>query len=227
MAAHGLDLRRLHIVPNGISPDDWEGVGAHLQGELAECLRMAHARGDLVVGYAGSHGLPNALDTLLDVATLLKDKAIQFILVGGGHEKLRLQQRVVVEGLNNAHLFAPIPKAQIPSLLREFDIAYIGFTSEPLYRFGVSPNKLMDYMMAAKPVVFSVQAGNDSVAEASCGLTVPPGSPRGIADGVLKLAGLTVREREIMGLKGRAYVQEHNTYLVLARKFLSIMEGET
>jgi glycosyltransferase involved in cell wall biosynthesis len=84
----------------------------------------------------------------------------------------------------------------------------------------------MDYMMAARPILFAIQAGNDPVAEAVCGLTVPPESPRAIADGLLKLAGLTAIERETMGLKGRAYVQAHHTYPVLAEKFMSIMKGE-
>jgi glycosyltransferase involved in cell wall biosynthesis len=223
MAAHGLDLRKLHIIPNGISPDDWDGVGKAVDGELAKCIQEAHLHGKLIVGYAGAHGLPNSLDALLDTTKLLADKQICFVLVGDGHEKERLQRRVVEENLNNVHLFASIPKEQIPSLLREFDIAYIGLKSEPLFRFGVSPNKLMDYMMASKPILFAVKAGNDPVADAVCGVTVPPESPRAIADGLLKLTCMTASEREAMGLNGRSYVLAHHTYPVLAEKFLSIL----
>jgi glycosyltransferase involved in cell wall biosynthesis len=224
-AAHGLDLRKLHIIPNGISTDDWQDGNQPIGGELAGHLQTEHARGRCVVGYAGAHGPPNALDSLLDAAKLLADQPITFVLVGDGHERPRLQRRVGGEALGNVRMFTPVPRAQVPTLLRNFDIAYVGLKNEPLFRFGVSPNKLMDYMMAARPIMFSIKAGNDPVAEAACGLTVPPESPQAIAYGLLKLAGLTGIERETMGLKGRAYVQAHHTYPVLAQKFLAVMEG--
>jgi hypothetical protein len=41
----------------------------------------------------------------------------------------------------------------------------------------------MDYMMARCVVLHSVEAGNDPVAEAGCGLTVPPESPAAVAQG--------------------------------------------
>jgi hypothetical protein len=66
-------------------------------------------------------------------------------------------------------LLPPIPKAQIPAFLAAIDIAYIGWQRVPIYRFGIAPNKLMDYMMAGCAVLHSVEAGNDPVAEAGCG----------------------------------------------------------
>lgn len=145
-------------------------------------------------------------------------------LVGDGHEKARLLQRVQDEGLDNVKMFPPIAKAQIPALLHELDIAFLGWQKMPLYRFGIGPNKLMDYMMGGCVVLHSASAGNDPVAEAGCGLTIPAESPQAIAEGLLKLSDLTAAEREEMGKKGQAYVQAHRVYPVLAQKFISIME---
>ena len=80
-------------------------------------LAAAREAGRMVVGYAGSMGLPNALDALLDAAALLRGVALQFVLVGDGHEKARLARRVADERLDNVTLLPPVPKAQIPSLL--------------------------------------------------------------------------------------------------------------
>ena len=71
----------------------------------------------MVVGYAGSMGLPNALDALLDAAALLRGEPLHFVLVGDGHEKARLAPRVAAEGLDNVTLLRAVPKAQIPALL--------------------------------------------------------------------------------------------------------------
>lgn len=223
MAAHGLDLKKLHIVPNGISLDEWAGDAEALDAQLAAHIAVQRAVGRLVLGYAGSHGLPNALDVLLDAARLLKGQPVAIVMVGGGHEKQRLQQRVADEGLDNVAMFAPIPKLQIPGLLALFDIAYIGWQRTSIYRFGIAPNKLMDYMMAQCPVLHSVEAGNDPVAEAGAGLTVVPEDAQAVAEGVRRLAALPAEERAAMGRRGREFVLANHTYPVLARRFVEAL----
>ena len=220
MAARGLDLRKLHIVPNGITLDEWQGEPPALRSDVAQALAAARAAGRTVVGYAGSMGLPNALDTLLDAAVLMKNEPLQFVLVGSGHEQPRLAQRVADEALQNVQFLPPIAKAQVPAFLAGVDIAYIGWQRVPIYRFGIAPNKLMDYMMARCAVLHSVDAGNDPVAEADAGLTVVPEDPRAVADGLLALAALPAAQRREMGARGRAFVLAHHTYPVLAQRFL-------
>ena len=39
------------------------------------------------------------------------------------------------------------------TLLAATDACFIGWNRKPIYRFGVCPNKLFDYMMAARPVI--------------------------------------------------------------------------
>jgi glycosyltransferase involved in cell wall biosynthesis len=79
----------------------------------------------------------------------------------------------------------------------------------------------MDYLMARCVVLHSVEAGNDPVAEAGCGLTVPPVDAAAVADGLRRLAALPADQRRAMGERGRAFVLAHHTYPVLARRFLA------
>jgi glycosyltransferase involved in cell wall biosynthesis len=206
MAARGLDLSRLSIVPNGIAPDEWQRPAAPLRDDVAQVIAAAQAAERLVVGYAGSMGLPNALDTLLDAARMLRGERLQIVMVGDGHERERLTCRVADEAIDNVALLSPIRKAEVPTLLRSFDIAYIGWQRVPIYRFGIAPNKLMDYMMAGRPVLHSVEAGNDPVAESGCGITVAPQSPEAVAQGLRQLAAMTAVERQMLGERGRAFV---------------------
>ena len=220
MQAHGLDLRKLHIVPNGIALEEWQGDSAPLREDLARYIGAQKAAGRTVVGYAGSHGTPNALDVLLQAVARMQTEPFSFVLVGDGHEKMALQQQAQALGLQHVAFFGPVPKAQIPSFLAQIDIAYIGWQRVPIYRFGIAPNKLMDYMMARCVVLHSVEAGNDPVAEAGCGLTVPPADPPAIADGLRQLARLDAATRERMGAAGRQFVLDNHIYPVLARRFL-------
>ncbi len=225
LVAHGMAPHKLHIVPNGIVPEEWEGEPAPLDAPVAAALDAARDGGPagrrVVVGYAGSMGEPNALDTLLDAAKLLQGEPFAFVLVGDGHLRARLEARVRDEGLAHVALLPPIPKAQIPAFLARLHIAWIGWQRVPIYRFGIAPNKLMDYMMARCVVLHAVEAGNDPVAEAGCGLTVAPEDARATADGLRRLAALPAAERRAMGERGRAFVMAHHTYPVLARRFLA------
>ena len=227
MASRGLDLAKLHIVPNGITLDEWSderhGDGAALRDDVARTLRLARERGRTVVGYAGSMGLPNALDKLLDAATQLAAHPLHFVLVGDGHERARLAQRVASEGLAHVTLLPPIAKAQIPAFLGAIDIAYIGWQRVPIYRFGIAPNKLMDYMMARCAVLHAVAAGNDPVAESGCGLSVEPESTDAVVAALLRLAALSAEQRSAMGERGREFVLAHHTYPVLAQRFLDAL----
>ena len=225
LAAHGLDLRRLTIVPNGVSPEEWRAEPPPLREDAAAAIVTHRAAGRVVVGYAGAMGLPNALDVLLDAAKRLAGDPIGFVLVGDGHERARLARRVADEGLTRVTLLPPIPKAQVPAFLALIDIAYIGWQRVPIYRFGIAPNKLMDYMMAGCAVLHSVEAGNDPVAAAGCGLTVAPESPEAVADGLRRLAGLAPEQRRAMGERGRAFVLAHHSYPVLARNFVDALRA--
>lgn len=223
MAGRGLDLRKLHLVPNGIVLDDWAQAPEPLRADVAQAFTQARQAGRTVVGYSGSMGEPNALDVLLDAAAQLRAAPIAFVLVGGGHLQAHLAARVAREGLAHVQLLPPIPKAQIPSFLAEVDIAYIGWQRQPLYRFGIAPNKLMDYMMAGCAVLHSVEAGNDPVAESGCGLTVPPEDAAAVAQGLRQLAALPASERQAMGRRGRAFVQAEHSYTVLAQRFVDAL----
>jgi glycosyltransferase involved in cell wall biosynthesis len=225
MAARGLDLSRLTIVPNGVSPDDWAAAPETLRDDVTRAIHAQRAAGRCVVGYAGSIGLPNALDTLLDAAVLVKDDALGMVLVGDGHERARLEARIARETIANVTVLPPITKAQIPSFLGAIDVAYIGWQRQPIYRFGIAPNKLMDYMMAGCAVLHGVEAGNDPVAESGCGISVAPESPAAAADGLRRLAALSGAERAAMGERGRAYVLAHHSYPVLARRFVEAMSA--
>lgn len=219
--SRGVSRDRLHIVPNGIDPREWAAASAELEATVEETFSAVRDAGHAVVGYAGTHGVSNSLHTLIDVAATMRHEKVSFVLVGGGPEKAGLQRRVQAEQLQNVRFIDPIPKEQIPALLQRFDIAYIGWQRQPLYRFGIAPNKLMDYMMAARPVLHAVEAGNDPVGEAGCGLTVAPENPQVAVQGIRNLLALSSSERQAMGLRGKRFVMDNHTYPILSERFLA------
>lgn len=222
MMEHGLEPGKFHHVPNGIDVEEWCQNHIDIPAEHKQALDRLRVGGRFLVCYAGAHGPANALDRLLEAAELLRGSQVHFVLVGQGPEKDNLIR--LAEGLDNVEFLPPVPKACIPDLLERMDALYIGLAHTPLFRFGISPNKLMDYMMAAKPIIQSIDAGNDLVRDSGCGISVSSEHPQAIADAILSLVNTNPSEREAMGKRGREYVLEHHDYAVLAKRFLEALE---
>ncbi|MFR1803875.1 MAG: glycosyltransferase, partial [Faecalispora jeddahensis] len=172
----------------------------------------------------GAHGVANALDSYVEAGELLRDKKIKLLLVGQGPERERLIQKINDLELNDVVEALPaVKRDEVPGLLEQLDALYVGLQRQPLFRFGVSPNKLMDYMMAAKPVIFAIEAGNDMVADAKCGISIPPEDPAEIARAAQILASTPKAELETMGKHGQDYILKHHEYDVLSNRFLEVL----
>ncbi|QNM97367.1 glycosyltransferase family 4 protein [Chitinimonas koreensis] len=224
LEAHGMAAAKFHYVPNGIAADEWEPARqAPLPEAAGRIVARARAAGRSLIAYAGAHGIANALDSLLDAAALCRDEPVSFLLVGDGPEKARLEARAQALQLADLHFLPPVPKAAIPALLGEMDALYIGLQREPLFRFGISPNKLIDYMMAGRPILCAIEAGNDPVGEAGCGLTLPAEDPPALAAGIRRLLALDPAERARMGRAGRRHAETHHLYPALATRFLGAL----
>lgn len=216
----GLHEEKFFYVPNGVVLDEWD-YPQQLSADCQQFVSDIKARYDMVVGYLGGHALSNCLMPFIEAAQRLQGRKIAFLLVGNGVEKAHLQQRVSDEKLDHVFFLPPIAKPQVPTMLDLMDVLYIGWTKNPLYRFGISPNKIYDYQMAGKPIVHAVEAANDPVQEAGCGISVPPEDADRIAQAILQLADMSVAERNALGERGKAYVLKNHTYALLAKKFLS------
>lgn len=206
-------------LPHGIVLEDWNNNEV-LNNEVAAALERLKAAGKFIVLYCGGHAISNALDVFVEAAKTSDDSDISFVLIGKGVEKERLQE--LGQGFENIHFLPAIPKPQVPSALAYADVLYVGAKPHSLYRYGVSMNKMYDYMMAGKPIINGVKASNDDVAEAGCGITIEPESPEAILEAVESLKKISQLERERMGAKGKKWVLENAEYTILAKKFLQV-----
>lgn len=221
MQNHGMSHEKFIYIPNGISKEEWENNNIPVPEQYGETFASLKNEGRFIIGYTGSHGMTDTLYTLIEAAVLLKNEPVTFVLVGKGPEKEKIQKKVNNSNLKNVLLLPPVPKSSISKLLDMMDALYIGCERNPIYRFGISPNKLFDYMMAGKPVIQAIEAGNDIVAENGCGMSIPPENPNVIAEAVIKLVSMTPDKRIKMGLRGKEYVLARHDYKVLAKDFLN------
>jgi glycosyltransferase involved in cell wall biosynthesis len=219
MVGRGMDPAKFHYLPNGIDLDH-----PHAAADAPQTVRAAIRQDAFTVGFVGTLGRANVLETLIDAARLLDPAAHQVVLVGHGPERARLAARAAA--VENLTFAGPVPKDGVPSVIRLFDACYAGYRRSSLYRFGVSPNKLFDYMAAGRPVLFAADAANQPVAEADCGRTVAPEDPAALADAIRSLAACSPAERARLGANARSYVARHHSYGRLAGEFAEILTGD-
>jgi glycosyltransferase involved in cell wall biosynthesis len=188
MVSRGMDPRKFHYIPNGI-----DLAGRRAGGRAPDVVRAAIRPGTFTVGFVGTLGRANALETLIDAARLLDPDEAQVILVGQGPEREQLVTRAA--GAPNVAFTAAVLEEHVGPAIALFDACYVGYRRSPLYRFGVSPNKLYEYMAAGRPVLFAADAANQPVQEADCGRTVAPEDPAALAAAIRSLAARSQEER--------------------------------
>ena len=226
MLQHGLQTKeKFFHIPNGVVLQDWENAEP-LPAEHAETFARLRAEGKFVVCYLGGHALSNSLDVYLDAAARMKGENVAFVLIGSGVEKAGLMKRAADEGLENVVFLPPVAKKAVPTALCVADALYIGAKACALYRYGVSLNKVYDYMMAARPIVYGVEASNNEVADADCGITITPDSAEAIAKAISALQAMSPDARAKMGARGQAWVLENCEYHKLAERFFAVIERE-
>lgn len=223
LITRGLDESKFFYIPNGIVLSDVQYIEPlFLQyEEIIQKLR----KDKFLIGYAGGHAVSNALDILIDAALNLKENSsIHFVLLGNGNEKEKLQRICREQNLDNVTFLDSIPKNMVPDFLLNMDCLYIGWKKHPLYKYGISPNKLMDYMMAGKPIIHSVSAGNDLVKEANCGVSVEAEDVAGIVKAIRYLQSMPAEKRIQLGMNGKKFVMKNHDYKVLAEKFIEYLK---
>jgi len=220
--SHGLKPEKWFHIPNGMDIAEWS-IQTEVKKEHYNTLNILKSKGYVLVGYIGGHAISNALENIVQAAKLCINEKIHFVLVGDGTEKKSLIKMAKDYNCNNITFLPPIDKTSVPKLLDLFNFLYIGWQNKRLYRFGISPNKLMDYMMAEKPIIHAVNAGNDIVKEASCGISIEPESPQAIIKALDKLLDLSNDEKKMMGRTGKKYINDNHDYKMLAKKFIDVI----
>lgn len=214
MRDHGLDPKKFHWIPNGYSARDQLN-----QPPLNASSAAALPKAKFLIGYTGTIGEANELDTFVLAAEILKEQTdIAFVIVGSGKNKAQIATLIDRRGLSNVHLVDPIPKPEVPAMLALFDACYIGLRPDPQFRFGVSPNKLFDYLVSGKPIVYAIDSGSyRPVEEGCCGVQVVPGDPVALAQAIKEMRDLPEQKRADMGASGMLMASEKYEYKMLAQ----------
>jgi glycosyltransferase involved in cell wall biosynthesis len=218
-----------HMTNRGMRESKFKWIPNGIDLELFDCNKGEHPKeidslpsNKFIVGYVGSIGVVNMLDYFIEAASKMKDyKDIQFVMVGDGPEKHKLVEKS--KDLENITFIDYVRKEQVPKLIREFDVCFISLPPRRVFEFGVSPNKMFDYMYVGKPILQAISSPANPVDQAKCGITVEAESSDAIVEGILKLYNSPQEKLIEMGEAGKKYVTQNHDYRKLVNDYLHIL----
>jgi glycosyltransferase involved in cell wall biosynthesis len=210
--AHGLELQRFCYVPNGMV------LQPRRDSEpLPEPGRVAWAG-----GFAAAHGMPSIVETARLLAVRHPGR-FSIHLYGDGPEREPTQRAVAEAGLGNVVFHGLVPKASLGRELQKASVLLCTAHTMPVHRYGVSFNKIFDYFNAGRPVVYAVDSGNDPVAEAGAGVSVPAGDASAIAEAITALDALPAEELSRLGAAGREFLARQHSFDVLGERLQAFL----
>ena len=211
---------KIFVVENGVETSLFSRLAPN-----AALRRTLGTEGKFVVSYIGTMGNAHGLETVLEAATLLRDKApeVLFLLVGEGAEKARIVSLAHSRGLTNVRFVGQQPREKIPAFITASDTCVVLLKKSELFK-TVLPTKLLEFMSCARPVILGVDGHARRVMEqANAGIFIPPEDSLALAEAIIRLAADPAL-RESLGRNGRQHVLQHFSRQQTAGIYLDVLQ---
>jgi len=213
----GVDGKKVVWIPNGIDVTQFKDYP------------YSENKTTFTLMYFGAHGTANGLENLLEAINVLNDNPhkikIHLRLIGDGPFKETLMKKSIELGVSESVSFEdPVSKDQIPELASQADAFVFNLVDAPVFQYGISSNKLFDFMASARPTIFCCNALNNPVEDAGSGITVQPENPAALAKAIEELSLRPYQERLEMGYNGRKYVFENHGFDRLAKRLAGVLD---
>lgn len=227
VADMGIDRCKVIYIPNGVDLA-WYDTCARENSLTPDQAALFHNfNGRMVFTYAGAHGYANGLETVVKAAGILDQSGfdgIHILMVGDGPCKAGLVRMAREQGLANITFLDAMEKGDVPVILNNTDVCLFHLRNSKAYRYGLSSNKLFDYMAAARPVIAAVDI-LPGPGFARFGLHISSDDPEALARAMLQMAVKPPAAREGMGQCAREYAERFHDVPVLVNKLAEVLEN--
>lgn len=215
---------KVHFVPQGVNLAFYQDKQEEVSREF---ISEYFPENKFIVTYAGTLGVANALNYIVEAAKILseKNKKIHFLFIGNGREEDKLRQHA--EGLPNLTFAPRVKKEQVQSILNASNLLVASVNNEKVYQSGISLNKFVDYMFAKKPIVCMFSGYPSMINEANCGEFTPAEDPELFANCLIKYENMTQEELNNLGQNGYDFLVKKRNFNVLSKQYMELFDDKT
>lgn len=204
-------------LPMGFGNSIYESIPSQQVQQICNDIKELKGNGKFIIGYAGTIGSSNALEELMQIT---QDKTIQknnihFVFIGDGPLKEFYQK--TYQG-NSCAFFPVVEKKFVPAILKHCDILVNTWLDKPIYRFGISPNKWIEYMYAERPILLALSSNSKIFDEANCGWQIPAQSLDSLKEAIIAAKNTPPAHLNKLGLNGKSYLVNELSYETLTER---------
>lgn len=210
-AAHARRLETLFGLPNNACRRVWVGVErSKFPRHLAEKTSRPARTGHMTVLFYGQFIPLHGIDTIVRAARLLRDMPIDWILIGKGQEKTRIDTMLDDDPLSHVRRIEWVPYAELQDWIARADLC-LGIFGTSEKAACVIPNKVFQIVAAGRPLVTGDSpAIRELLSHAPpCTYLVPMGDAEALAAALLehrnwidegKLVGTSCHDKAILSI---------------------------
>ncbi len=210
---NGMPINSFVYIPNGIVNDE-----NSLRNKLYYKIKSDISKFELSIGYTGAIGIPNNLMPLIKAAKKLEEYKVAIVLVGDGVSKNDIIDYIDKHDVRNVYLYDAVPKNSVSEIISLFSLMFLNAKSASIYQYGMSPNKIFDYMLKNKVVLNGVDSPNNPLQE--CGSEIFFESEN-VEDLVSKILYFKSNPYKV---NTRDVTLEKYQYSTLAKKYYDLMK---
>ena len=214
------DDRKVINIPNGF---DSKSVKINYQIKHKTINKFLNEK-KITITYAGSIGLSNNLNSFFEVIKNLEgNQKINFLVIGDGELKNKYIKKY--SHLKNLAICKSVQKKYVNNILARSDILYLSLSKNKIWDYGQSLNKIVDYMLAARPIIASYSGYKTMINQSNCGEFVEVDNIIELEKKFIKYSELSKKERMAIGLRGKQWLFKNRTYNKLAIKYSEIINS--
>jgi colanic acid biosynthesis glycosyl transferase WcaI len=210
---------KISVIENGVETQQFAPDSA------SELKRELGVEEKFVVSYIGTMGMAHGLETVLDTAAQLQQRApeIVFLMMGEGAEKDRIMSLARQRGLNNIRFIDQQSREKVPAYISASDVCLVPLRKNELFK-TVIPTKMLEFMSCARPVILGVDGqARGILEEARAGIAIEPENSAALASAICYLAANRETAKE-MGRSGREYIVRKFSRRHTAKKYVRMLE---
>ena len=210
----------VHCIPFGADLSDYYIDYKLFQKDQDLSKIQKKLKGKFTIGYAGSIGLSNGLDCLIQVIKKIENPKINFVFLGDGGLRKKYQEEL--KDCSNVYFTGKVKREKVKYYLNLFDVLYFSALPSKVWDYGWSLNKMIDYMMAGKPVLAAYDGHKSMINEANCGFFIQSNNEYQLKMKIEDLAQRETHELSEIGKKGTKWIINNRKWDTIAENYINL-----